>query len=402
MKRVIAFLGTNPQPANYAYQGQVYHGRSFPEALCGFLPFDRLHVFVTPMAREKTLPTLLQLGDPRLAVVDIPDGRDSAEMWDIFDKLVGVVDDGDTLIFDITHAFRSIPFFVMLALAFLKSAYENVTIERVLYGGLLFGDPAPVIDLTEFIGLLDWMSATDQFVGFGNSQALVRRVRAAALHGDGAADERLKMLQFATALDDVSRSLQLVMPDRAMNAADSLRRALAGAAEPLQRRLPPFGPLAARVDAAFGPMALANDRYRVAPWPYLRAERRVVHWYLDRQLLLQAIDLAYEWLISYGATYHRRGGNPFDDNTRKLVRRQYEKLNSQRASPEAAAAEDDLEAVPDLERVLSLFHEATEVRNTLLHAGRTARRDRTPADWEGQVRRVCLRLSDLSLEEEAP
>lgn len=403
MKRVIAFLGISPQQARYDFEGGIYEGRSFPEALRQFLAFDRLHVFVTPQARDKTLPALLALNDPRIEAVDIPDGRDSAEMWEIFDKLVGVVDDGDTLIFDITHAFRSIPFFVMLALAYLKSAYDNVRIERVFYGGFMFGDPAPVIDLTEFIGLLDWMSATDQFVGFGNSQALVRLVKEAALHGAGEAEDRVKLMNFASSLDDVSRCLQLVMPDKAMSAGFKLHYSLEQARDPLQHRLRPFLPLADRVDTAFAAMALAEPRDRDTIWQSLDRERGIVYWYLDRQLLLQAITLAFEWLLSYGLAYL---GYPtlYDGESRSAVRfhyttynRRHDKSDDRPSPAQIAAAEQALRGIPDFERVLKLYERTSKLRNDLLHASKTVNPNYTPANRERDIRDVCRQLDGFLL-----
>lgn len=408
MRRVITFLGISPQAARYHYNGQVYGGDSFPEALCQFMPFDRMHVFVTEQARAKTLPTLLERGDPRLEVVDIPDGRNSAEMWLIFARLVSVVEDGDTLIFDITHAFRSIPFFVMLALAFLKSAYENVTIERVLYGEFKKDDVGPIIDLTEFIKLLDWMSATDQFVGFGDSRALVRLVRDAAAAGHDAPADRLAMRRFAAGLDDVSRTLQLNIPDKAMNAADTLLRALEQAREPLQRRLPPFLPLAERVEVAFKDIALAGDpRDPAGNWRALALERRIIAWYLERQQLLQALAVAFEWLLSYIMAlsgYETLYSGP----DRETVRRQVTALNKARDAEArgrslSAKLQQDVNAAANLglvardRRLLGLYEEMANLRNGLLHAAKTVRNNPTPAQWEDDIRRVCGQLAGLPL-----
>lgn len=409
MRRVITFLGTAPQLAHYIYNGQVYSGHSFPEALCQFVPFDRMHVFVTEQARAKTLPTLLERRDPRLEVVDIPDGRNSAEMWQIFARLVSVVDDGDTLLFDITHAFRSIPFFVMLALAFLKSAYENVTIERVLYGEFKKDGVGPIIDLTEFIKLLDWMSATDQFVGFGDSRALVRLVRDAAAAGHDAPADRLTLRHFAAGLDDVSRTLQLNIPHKAMNAADTLLRALEQARQPMQRQLPPFLPLAERVERAFKDIALADDpRAPARNWHALALERHIIAWYLERQQLLQAISVAFEWLLSYIMALEDYKDLYFGPD-RDTVRKQVTALNKERTlqargktvgakvEREANEAKENLRRVALHQSLLRLYEEVADLRNDLLHAAKTVHDDPTPADWETYIRDACRKVAALPL-----
>lgn len=411
MRRVITFLGTLPQLAHYAYNDQVYSGHSFPEALCDFMPFDRMHVFATEQARATTLPKLLEKGDPRLEVIPIPAGRDSAEMWDIFARLVSVVEDGDTLIFDITHAFRSIPFFVMLALAFLKSAYENVTIERVLYGEFKKDGVGPIIDLTEFIKLLDWMSATDQFVGFGDSRALVQLVRDAAAAGRDAPADRLTLRRFAAGLDDVSRTLQLNIPDKAMTAADNLLHTLRQARAPMQRQLPTFLPLADRVERAFAGMALTDDpRAPAHKWRALALERDIIAWYLDRQQLLQAIAVAFEWLLSYLMALEGYG-DLYIGPDRDTVRQRVTALNNARAvkargkklSPKlekgVKEAQENLRVVVHQPALLSLYEEVADLRNDLLHAAKTVHDDPTPADWETYIRDACRKVAALPLDQ---
>jgi hypothetical protein len=54
MRKVITFLGTSPRETTYSYKGGTYRGRAFGEALCQFLDFDQMLVFVTEEA--STLP----------------------------------------------------------------------------------------------------------------------------------------------------------------------------------------------------------------------------------------------------------------------------------------------------------------------------------------------------------
>jgi len=405
MRKVIAFLGANPQRAAYSYHDRVYNGHAFPEALRHFIDYDRMIVFVTRQAREKSWPILQALNDSRIEPVDIPDGRNSAEMWAIFTRLTGAVEDGDTVIFDITHAFRSIPFFVFLAVAFLKSAYENVTIERVLYGALGLDDPAPVIDLTEFTDLLDWMSATDHFVRTGNSQALVEKVRAAGHSDSGTAEDRAKLITLAGSLGNVSQSLRLLIPDKAMAAGYRLHHSLQNAREPLQRALPPFLPLANRVDEAYQALALPDPRATNQIWRSLQREREMVNWYLDRQLLLQAIALAFEWLISYGVA-HLGYKTLYDGNSRWTVRQRYTAVNNQRRNDKGSSATgsaeldrawEALRGIPDLDHILDLYQRASKTRNDLMHASKTVHPKHTPAAREAEIRAICRELADFQL-----
>jgi CRISPR-associated DxTHG motif protein len=416
MKRVIAFLGSlrpDATPASYLYGDNEYKGTVFPEALRQFIDFDRMSVFVTEVARHTSLPYLERLADPRIEAIDIPDGRTSEERWLIFEKLLSVVEDGDRLIFDITHAFRSIPFFVFLAIAFLKSARDDVIIERILYGELgQKGRPGPVIDLTEYLNLLDWMSATDQFVGSGNSSALVRLVRIAASSGKDAPADRLKLRRFATSLDDVSQSLRLAIPDKAMLGGYRLRDSLDQARASMQHHLRPFLPLARRVEKAFSDIALPDPRSPAGVWRTLAVERHIISWYLDRQLMLQAITLAFEWLLSYGIACLGYTNLYDGKQVRQPVKAHYTAWNKARKTPtrkltardreKADVAEQALKGIPDLERLLDLYEQTSQIRNDLLHASKTVseeRINRTPGEWEADIEWVCSQLASFPLME---
>jgi CRISPR-associated DxTHG motif protein len=154
-----------------------------------FVEFDEMLVFVTEKAYQNAFPVLTALTDERIIPVEIPIGENSVEMWQIFEAITDKVNEHDTVIFDITHSLRSIPFLVFLAAAFLKSA-KQVTLEAIYYGALeLQKDargnprPAPVIELSEFVSLIDWLNASNYFVNSGNTApltALLRQVRSDA------------------------------------------------------------------------------------------------------------------------------------------------------------------------------------------------------------------------------
>ncbi|WP_373542336.1 CRISPR-associated DxTHG motif protein [Chamaesiphon sp.] len=134
-KYIIAFLGAYPSTINYGYeyQGQVKSGRVFPEALRELVDFDRMYVCVTEDARAQNWHILAD--DQRIEPIDIPDGKNPAELWDIFDKIAKIFSEHDEVIFDITQGFRSLPFLAFLFAAYLKVA-KTVKIGSVLYGAL--------------------------------------------------------------------------------------------------------------------------------------------------------------------------------------------------------------------------------------------------------------------------
>lgn len=105
--------------------------------------------------------------------VDIVDGKDEDEMWEIFNALFNELKDGDELYFDLTHSFRYIPMLVLVLGNYLKFL-KNVTIKSITYGNYEAREDnnAPIVDLLPLSALQDWTYAAGQFLENGNVSRL--------------------------------------------------------------------------------------------------------------------------------------------------------------------------------------------------------------------------------------
>ena len=403
MKKVITFLGTNPRSTQYSLGDQIYTGDVFAQALRQFLEFDRMLVFVTERARSEVYPVLEALGDDRIIPVDIPIGENADEMWDIFDKLTFQIDDNDEVSFDITHSLRSIPFLVFMAAAFLKSA-KQVTIKGIYYGAYelnkdLEGNsrPAPIIDLSELITLLDWLNASEQFMKFGNASQLAARLRKA---GTEASLEKA-----AVTLEKVSRSLRLILPDQVMEASHELEKSLMNAEEAIKQSARPFSVLLKQVTDSYFPFALPNPRRRQNLLAGLECERQIIQWYLKRDLLVQAVTLSREWVISW-CMVHAGYSNLYEREARKEISDNLGNLGS-------AANKDPrfislmkfstgggLMDIPSINQAINLWPQLTKVRNTLDHAGKSAGHC-AAENLDKLARQLCKSLEELPLPSES-
>jgi hypothetical protein len=192
------------------------------------------------------------------------------------------------VVFDITNSFRSIPFLSFLAIAYLKAA-KQVKVKHVLYGAFEAKDAenrSPVFDLTPFVSLLDWLTATEQFIQTGNARNLSFLLNPKNLSGGALFDA-------AATLDTVSQTAQLCQPFTLMQEVGKLGTALDQAQQELQITAPPFGVLKKQIVNAFG--QFQNDGRDVAKM--LRTEFRLVEWYYSKGQIIQAVTLAREWLI---------------------------------------------------------------------------------------------------------
>jgi len=107
-------------------------------------------------------------------IVDIKNGNNEEEIWNIFEAVYNVLEEDDEVYFDITHAFRSIPMLVMVLINYAKFL-KNIKVKSITYGNWEGRDKdnyAPIINLTSFSELQDWTSAANDFVNFGNADKL--------------------------------------------------------------------------------------------------------------------------------------------------------------------------------------------------------------------------------------
>src|SRR5690606_34875091 len=116
---------------------------------------------------------------------------------------------------------------------------------------------APVIELSEFVSLLDWLNASDQFIRTGNAFSLANLLRAARpqynrYQGDREALQQGKQIKRAAdALEETSRALRLILPDQAMEASETLQGDMGAAAAAIQQWARPFTVLAQHVTDAY-------------------------------------------------------------------------------------------------------------------------------------------------------
>jgi len=302
MRKIITFLGKYPKQTDYLFDGKVYSGQVFAEAMRQFLEFDEMLVFVTQEAKADAWPVLEKLNDARIKFVDIPTGETDEQMWQMFTAIAEQVNEKEKVVFDITHGLRSIPFLVFLFAAYLKTA-KKVEIEAIYYGAFELGDPkigkpAPVVDLSQFVTMLDWITATDQFVQTGNAKQLATLLNPKDL-------EVGVLYESSSTLKTISQAAMLCQPFTIMQEVGKLDISLKQAESELNLNAKPFGILRDQIVQAYD--QFQNDGKDLLK--QLSTEFQLVEWYYQKGQLIQAVTLAREWLID-AITYQL--GEPLD------------------------------------------------------------------------------------------
>lgn len=127
--------------------------------------------------KEKLQKLKETMGDTCLDIIVLHYGITEEEMNDNFNLLAEAkkyIGDEDKLSFDMTHSFRSLAFYELLALNYFKLSMKNSdSIDFISYGMLEYRDyndnKSPIIDQSPILRLLEWTKAADEYKRFGTT-----------------------------------------------------------------------------------------------------------------------------------------------------------------------------------------------------------------------------------------
>jgi CRISPR-associated Csx2 family protein len=418
--KAISFLGKGKyETVTYCWQGRECQTHLFPEALARIFEPEKVLVFVTPSARdyrppkgercaccgqilsepkeEKTYCDVLRerLGD-QVEFVEIPEGRSEQELWEIFDRVASVVSEGETILLDITHAFRSIPMVVFAIAAYLRRT-KSVTIERIVYGAFEARDGnnrAPIFDLTPLLDLLDWLSGAEIFLQRSDATLLAERLRTVhhqAWQRQSGEDLPTRLQPVANKLRSLSQALHLARPRDVMRHAHELLPMLTETASEAERWAKPFAVILEQIRSETE--KFAHDAPDRLDKENLQKQLALIEHFVEKGLWVQATLLAREWVVSWVAL--QRGSGDWLD-------RKYREAEIEKALGEALKRLRQLsEEVPDWfdglvksEEVARLWDWLGSLRNDVAHCG--MRKDAAGiASIEQRVSEIPQRLQAL-------
>lgn len=382
--KAISFMGKgNYQEVTYVWRtGQQEHTHRtylFPEAVARIFKPEKLFLLVTPEVQDDANFAALKarLGD-LLQPVSIPAGRSEAELWQIFDQCVTTVAEGDELLLDVTHAFRSLPLVVFTVAAYLRRT-KRVTIRHIVYGAYEAREPsddpqdplarAPIFDLTPLVDLLDWLSGAEALLSRSDALLLAEKLEATQQQlrtKQGQAHFPTHLKRVASRLRDLSLSLHLAWPRDVMRTAHDLLPVLDAALEEIKLYCPPFA------------LVVEQVRDEVSRWAYdrpddlsignLKKQLALIQHYLDRGLLVQAITLMREWLVSWVVLKRAQSDRWLSREEREEAAEALNAYNLRlRGSSQQVPAW--FEEIEGHEQAADLWSKLAELRNAIAHCG---------------------------------
>ena len=304
-----------------------------------------------------------------LAPIDIKDGKNEDEIWEIFNTIFRQIKEGDELYFDITHAFRYLPMLLLVLVNYAKFL-KNVTVKSITYGNFMDpNDVKPIMDLTSISVLQDWTFAAGQYLENGSVSRLVslceQEFKPILRETKGADVAAQNLKAFVTKLSDVTeerktcRGLDIIKSTSfkgLKECADNLEETFVDA----------FNPIFEKIKSSlvsFDEKENIRNGLSAAVWCY------------DNGLFQQAATILQEFVVSFFCLRHGIAIN--DDNNREIINKAFRiKYDNKREEDWDIAAEkkDKLKDVlsDDLfenSTLVAEFKTLTDVRNDFNHSG---------------------------------
>jgi CRISPR-associated Csx2 family protein len=194
-KIFISFLGTgNPNTAadqpgydslSYTFEGDTtqYVSRFAQRAIVekhGADTFDRICLMMTPESKAKhrdlLVTELIAVGCKAEQFIEddsITTNQNSEQQWEWFDSLQRLINDGDQVIFDFTHGFRSVPIIFSTAISFLQRV-KRFELLNAHYGYMVDRKEAigEIIDMAKFYRINEWADGVSRLVDMADASKL--------------------------------------------------------------------------------------------------------------------------------------------------------------------------------------------------------------------------------------
>lgn len=135
--------------------------------------------------REKLQILIDTMGDTCQDIILLNYGMNAKEMNENFNRLATAkkyINNDDNLSFDITHSFRSLAFYELLAVNFFKlSMSDGDKLDFVSYGMYDISREndgiAPIVNQEPLLKILEWTKAADEFKRFGTTHLLDQMIK---------------------------------------------------------------------------------------------------------------------------------------------------------------------------------------------------------------------------------
>lgn len=363
--RLITFLGTGTyQPTCYQWPGHdgEVTTRFVAQAVAQLGGATEIAICATAQAEAingaAVLECFTSAGLPAPTLVRLGDGKARDELWQSFGVLADLLTPGaaEQFILDITHGFRSQPFFAGAVVSFVRALLETPASIEVVYGAFEArseDNRTPIWNLTSFADLVDLTHGIRQFLRTGDAGTIAEQVDAVARTlgrrwaegGKRGPPPRLQpfakaLRRFGDALVTVRTGELLLSQGGKPSAALELATAVRRAKEELAVQVPPLARVLDKMYAMTEGLHVEEDHLAGSQGSHAAAALARLYWRLGRYADA-AITLREAW-VSINAT--RSGARPgcadFGGDERKRAEARWQREHGESAKRIARVRND--------------------------------------------------------------
>lgn len=230
-KVFISFLGTgnpNAKPDQPGYDVLTYRFENDENsyismfAQCAIIEkhdpasFERICLMMTPESQAKhrdlLVKELLSIGCMETQLIEdatITTNQSSEQQWEWFDSLQKLINDGDEVIFDFTHGFRSVPIIFSTAISFLQKV-KRFTLLNAHYGYMIDKKAATgeIIDMAKFYRINEWADGVARLVDMADASKLAELADEGQFDGFAALNDQ-KLTRALRDLTDLIKNIDV-------------------------------------------------------------------------------------------------------------------------------------------------------------------------------------------------
>ncbi|MGG3854570.1 TIGR02221 family CRISPR-associated protein [Caldifermentibacillus hisashii] len=385
VRKLITFLGTGKyDPCNYELNGIKAEPTEYvQEAIIDLYikrntNIDEIHVLLTKEAREnnwdgdnKLYGKLLKYPKVNIHAHDISSRQDIDIIWQLFDTISNIMEKNDQIVFDITHSFRYQPMLALLSIHFARIT-KDVQVDGIYYGvydSKVEVKNFPIIDLTSFVDLQDWITNVYAFIKTGRveglSEWIQNREKAISQEERRSTIDLKYVRELAKNWQELASALQTNRSMDLLKTAEKAKESIEAVKNVMLR--PAFTPLNELL------LNVESEIESIADEDPIYSGIAAIEWCYKHGLYQQSYTLAVELMITAICLKHNMQTNNKDDrewatNILNTTIKKNQKTNGSHGEveDEDRGIVDDLRNYSDL---LKILHTIKDNRNDINHAG---------------------------------
>lgn len=308
----------------------------------------------------------------------IPEGFSEDETWKIFNIVFEKLQYEDDIIFDVTHAFRSIPIFSAILLNYAR-LLKNTNLIAIHYGAFEKLGPAtevklipleeriaPVLDLMTLVSLQDWTVAAHEFINFGTADRIKKLTDINIIpilketHGQNKNAKNLRIL--AKNLSDLSEDIK-TNRGKAIIAGKTAKNIISSLVDLQQNIITPLNPIIEKIKNYVSGL---NHQEDVKNMLY------AVKWCIEKNLVQEGFTLLQEGILSFllSDDYEdEKKRNFISGYLNQYKSGKFENTRFNLSIKEVLNLEKTLSENPKITEWADIFSQISSIRNDINHAG---------------------------------